>query len=216
MRLTSVNVGKRQAIQNAKESGYTGIFKEPASSAVQIGLLGLEHDHIEDKENHGGEDQAVYVYGGEDHAWWVAELGRDLPPGTFGENLTVSELVSADLNIGDTLHIGEVVLQVTSPRIPCITLAARMNDPGFVKRFRHAEHPGLYCRVLTSGMVEAGDAVSIEVYLGETLSVREMFRMWYDRSPSDADLRRQLGAPIAIRDRQDIEKRLAERAKANG
>jgi MOSC domain-containing protein YiiM len=62
---------------------------------------------------------------------------------TFGENLTVSELESAALNIGDLLHIGAVTLQVTSPCIPCGTLAGRMEIPTFVKQFRFAKRPGL-------------------------------------------------------------------------
>ena len=68
---------------------------------------------------------------------------QELAPGTFGENLTISELESAPLAIGDRLHISGVILEVTAPRIPCWKLAQRMGDPGFVKRFRAAERPGL-------------------------------------------------------------------------
>ena len=42
-------------------------------------------------------------------------MGRNLGPGTFGENLTISGLESEKFNIGDMLHIGEVALQVTAP-----------------------------------------------------------------------------------------------------
>ena len=76
---------------------------------------------------------------------------KDVVPGTFGENLTISELESAKFNIGDMLHIGDVTLQVTAPRIPCSTFAARMGDPHWAKKFRQAERPGLYCRVFEGG-----------------------------------------------------------------
>ena len=46
---------------------------------------------IASKKHHGGPDQAVYVYGEHDYAWWSEQLGRPLEPGTFGENLTVRE-----------------------------------------------------------------------------------------------------------------------------
>ena len=82
-------------------------------------------------------------------------------PGTFGENLTIAGVETAQALIGDRLAIGDVLLEVTSPRIPCVTLAARMGDPGFVKRFRAAERPGFYCRVLQEGFVRAGDAVTL-------------------------------------------------------
>ncbi len=77
----------------------------------------------------------------------VAELGTELAPGTFGENLTVGGLESMDYNIGDRFHIGTVVLEVTAPRI-LASRWQRMGDPTFVKRFRYAERPGLYCRVI--------------------------------------------------------------------
>jgi MOSC domain-containing protein YiiM len=83
-----------------------------------------------------------------------------------------------------------------------------MDDPQWVKRFRHAERPGLYCRVTQEGFVKAGDAVFIENYAGETISILQMFRDYYDRNKSEETLRRHLNAPIAIRARRDLEKEL--------
>ncbi|MEM7348847.1 MAG: MOSC domain-containing protein, partial [Chloroflexota bacterium] len=97
---------------------------------------------------------------------------------------------------------------VTAPRIPCNTLATKMEDPTFVKKFRHAERPGLYCRVLQEGTVSAGDSVSWQRYERDTVSVLEMFRDFYIPNLNEATLRRYLDAPIAIRDRNDKEKRL--------
>ena len=134
----------------------------------------------------------------------------ELAPGTFGENLTISELESAHFDIGDLLHIGEVTLQVTAPRIPCRTFAARMEDPQWVKKFRHAERPGLYCRVIKEGLIRTGESVSTETYTGETLSILEMFRDYYDKHKSEETLRRHLNAPIDIRSRRDLEKELEE------
>ncbi len=117
--------------------------------------MGLEGDSIVDKKNHGGRDQAVYIYGGADYAWWSRarpDLDHGYQPGTFGENLTISDLESAEYAVGDRLQIGEVVLEVTAPRIPCVTLAARMGDPQFIKAFMAAERPGLYCRVIVEGI----------------------------------------------------------------
>ena len=142
MHILSINIGSARTIGNANVSGQTGIYKLPVAGPVQVTADGLADDAIVDTRNHGGPDQAVYVYGGADYAWWAAELGRELAPGTFGENLTISDLESAPLAIGDRLHIGGVILEVTAPRIPCWKLAQRMGDPGFVKRFRAAERPG--------------------------------------------------------------------------
>jgi len=208
MKLISLNLGKEQTLQRKDRVERTGIFKIPTSESLWLSSLGFEDDAIVSKKHHGGPDQAVYVYGAADYDWWSKELGKELAPGTFGDNLTISDLESAQFDIGDYLYIGAVALQVTAPRIPCSTFAARMQDPQWVKKFRYAERPGLYCRVLQEGFVQAGSPVTVERYAGETLPVLQMFREYYDRNKSEVTLRRHLNAPIAIRARVDLEEEL--------
>src|SRR5215510_11105080 len=208
MNLISLNLGKEQTLQRKDRVEITGIFKIPTSASIWLSSLGFENDAIVSKKHHGGPDQAVYVYGGADYEWWSKELGKQIAPGTFGDNLTISDLESARFNIGDYLYIGEVALQVTAPRIPCSTFATRMEDPQWVKKFRHAERPGLYCRVLREGMIQSGDAVSVERYTGSTLFILQVFRDYYDKNKSVEALRLHLNAPIAIRDRITLEREL--------
>lgn len=210
MRLLSVNVGRGRTVPRARKPAKTGIYKLPAREAVRISANGLEGDEILDTENHGGVDQAVYLYGAPDYEWWSDALGRELAPGTFGENLTISDLRSVEALIGDRLRIGEVMLEVTAPRIPCVTLATRMGDPAFVKHFREAERPGLYCRVIREGYVRAGGAVEYRRYPGETISAVEMFRDFFDPDLSERTIRRHLVAPVAARARVAKEMRLRE------
>lgn len=209
MILLSINIGQLRPLRRGNKSGQSGIYKQPVAGPVTLTVDGLPGDAIADKKHHGGPDQAIYIYGAPDYAWWSAELGAELEPGTFGENLTIAGLESADYAIGDRLHIGEaVVLQVTSPRIPCSTLAARMADPTFVKRFRAAERPGLYCRVLQPGVLSPGDPVRYTPYDGDTITILQSFRDFYEPSLSADTLRRYLAAPIAIRDRAEKESQL--------
>ncbi len=208
MKLISINIGEKRTLRRKDHIETTGIFKIPTTEPARIGKLGMEGDVIISKKHHGGPDQAIYVYGTADYDWWSKELRQELPPGTFGDNLTISELESAPLNIGDYLHVGEVTLQVTAPRIPCSTFAARMEDSQWVKKFHKAERPGLYCRVLKEGVVETGEAVTVEKYTDKTLSVQQMFHDYYDRHKSEENLRLHLKAPIAIRAREDLEEEL--------
>jgi MOSC domain-containing protein YiiM len=83
-----------------------------------------------------------------------------------------------------------------------------MGDPQFVKRYRAAGRPGLYCRVIREGTVRTGEEVRVERYAGETLSIAEMFEAYYVKDKDEASLRRHLNAPIAIRVRTDLEARL--------
>jgi MOSC domain-containing protein YiiM len=180
----------------------------PVTEPVEIKTLGIEGDAICDTKHHGGPDQAVYVYGGADYAWWSDELGTELAPGTFGDNLTISDLESAKLNVGDYLHIGDITLQITSPRIPCGTFATRMGDTQWVKKFRKAERPGLYCRVTKEGVIKSGDPVTVEKYNGETISILDMYRYHYEKDLTEEMIYRQLNAPIDIRSRREFEEML--------
>ena len=190
MRLLSVNVGRPTLLTTNSGARRTGIYKEPASGAVEITREGMAGDSVCDTRHHGGVDQAIYVYGVPDYDWWSKTLGRKLEPGTFGENLTITDFESATASVGDRFRIGRVVLEITAPRVPCGTLARRMNDKEFVTRFREAERPGVYCRVIGPGSVQAGDEVVFEPYRGETISVIESFRVFYAEDV-DALLRRQ-------------------------
>ena len=212
MKLANINIGQERTQQNGNKLETTGIYKLPTPEPVHISSLGIKEDFIASKKHHGGPDQAMYVYGTRDYDWWSTELGRDLYPGTFGENLDITELESSQFNIGDRLLIGSVILEITAPRIPCGTLAARMEDPQFVKRFRHAERPGFYCRVLQEGTVEMGNDVQFERYEKETVSVIQIFRDYYDKDKSEETIRKQLNAPIAIRLRTALEEDLQKRA----
>jgi MOSC domain-containing protein YiiM len=204
MKLLSVNVSGPKPIERGGKSGQTGIFKESVKGSVQVGVLGLVGDSQVDSENHGGKDQAVYLYSLDDYAWWSEQLGVVLEPGTFGENLTVSALPEP-LYIGDRFEIGSVLLEVTAPRIPCSTLAARMNDLAFVKRFAKAARPGVYTRVIQTGSLQAGDEVK---YLRGKYDVTalEEFQMFYQKVQAIEDIERLLAAPIAERSRRDYEK----------
>ena len=175
---------------------------------MAVTTLGLVDDFIGDARNHGGPDQAVYLYGSVDYDWWAEHLGHPLESGTFGENLTISGLETARLRIGDRLHIGGTTIEVSAARIPCATLSRRMRDVKFAAAFRTAERPGAYCRVIVPGNVEAGDDVGLETLSGESVTVLEMFREHYRRDKDEASLRRLLGAPISIRARHALQEEL--------
>jgi MOSC domain-containing protein YiiM len=202
MKLLSVNIGLSMPLEVGNNSIATGIFKTPATTSVHVGKLGLESDVVQNTKHHGGVDQAVYVYGTGDYAWWNETLQSELEPGTFGENLTISDLESASYRIGDRLRIGTVLLEVSAARIPCGTLAARMNDTGFVKKFKQARRPGLYCRVLEEGVLQAGDTVTLEPSEIEYLYVVDTFDWYYDPNPSLEMIEQVLATPVAIRARK--------------
>ncbi len=206
--ITSVNVGKAERVGQGDQALFTGICKRPVAGPVRIGEFGLDGDEILNGQHHGGIDQAVYAYSADDYAWWSDSTGRDFWPGLFGENLTIAGLPS-NLAIGDRLLIGDVVLEATSARIPCATLAARMDDRGFGRLFRQAERPGVYFRVLNTGELRAGDTVTLVETGDATITVLDLFRFAYANSHDAGRLQRMLDAPIAERVRSRVESALA-------
>ena len=179
--LISVNVGLAEKLPDGKPT-KTGINKRPTEQPVRVGDLGLEGDAICNLKHHGGLDQAIYFYSQADYDWWGAQLNQRCLPGLFGENFLVDAPESATVCIGDRFQIGEVLLETTSPRIPCNTLNRRMSDPKFGPRYRKAERPGWYCRVLSHGEVTTGTGVEFAPFQGERISMVEAMRDYYLRS----------------------------------
>ena len=142
-------------------------------------------------------------------------MGRAaLEPGQFGENLTIAGLDEAELCIGDRLHIGEAVLEISQPRIPCYKLGIRFNDARMPQRFAASLRCGVYLRVLGEGKIRPGDAVTCLPFDGDRLSVRHLFAAWFQ--PADAEamalLHRATALPaLSPAWRQQIERRLARR-----
>ena len=168
--VVSVNVG--QARRTGHSSiGITGIDKQPVTTSVDVrapgskqdGLgSGLVGDMICDRRHHGGDDQAVYAYAREDLDTWAAALGRPLGDGGFGENLTTLQLDVTGAVIGERWRIGDaLVLEVSSPRIPCGTFAGWLGEHGWIRRFTLAARPGAYLRVVEPGPVHHGDSVVV-------------------------------------------------------
>jgi MOSC domain-containing protein YiiM len=155
-----VNVGGLRPLVVSGREVQTGIFKEPVEGRVAVGAMGLDGDVQADRRVHGGEDQAVYAYAIEDVEWWESELGRELGPGFFGENLTLRGVDVTGAQPGDRWKAGGVTLEVTFPRQPCQKMATKAGDPKFVKRFAKAGRPGMYLRVIEAGELAAGDPVS--------------------------------------------------------
>ena len=185
--ILSVNVAVPMR-STAKSVGITGINKRPVDHPVQVrapgpkttGLhSGLVGDQIFDVAHHGGDGQAVYAYAREDYDWWERELGRFLPSGLFGENLTTSGLDVNGAVIGERWHIGAtLVLSPTFGRIPCATFQSRMEEPRWVKRFARENRTGAYLSVVEPGPVQAGDTVTVTDRPSHGVTIAEAFHAY--------------------------------------
>lgn len=187
-RIVSVNVGTVRDLVIGGRPGRSAIDKRPVRGAVRARALGLSGDEQADTEDHGGVDQAVYAYAREDLDWWTERLGRELRGGEFGENVTTVGLDVSGALIGETWRLGQAVVQVTSPRIPCETFRSWTGEQQWVRRFAAAGRPGAYLRVLAEGEICAGDEIEVLHRPAQRVTVAESMLAYY----GDAGLMRTL------------------------
>ncbi|MFE0249634.1 MOSC domain-containing protein [Streptomyces sp. NPDC059010] len=186
MKLLSVNLGHRKYVPYTDHpDGVTGIDKQPADGPVRVaapgpkgtGGSGVAGDEVCSLRHHGGDDQAVYAVAREDLDDWERELGRPLANGGFGENLTTFGLDVSGALIGERWRIGaDLVLEVTSGRIPCRTFQGHVGEEQWVKRFTVKAAPGAYLRVIEPGEIRAGDAMEIIHRPAHDVTVAMQFR----------------------------------------
>ncbi|HEY3258996.1 MAG TPA: MOSC domain-containing protein [Pseudonocardiaceae bacterium] len=156
-------------------AGPTAIDKRPLAVAVRIEPSGVLGDR-QIEESHGGRNQALYAYAREEAARWADEVGFEIPPGSFGENLATSGLPVTDAVVGERWRIGRtVVVETTMPRTPCATFQSWMGQPQWVKRFTQRGDVGSYLRVLIPGTVRAGDRIEVIARPAHGVTIREVF-----------------------------------------
>jgi MOSC domain-containing protein YiiM len=193
----------------------TGIDKHPVAGRVAVGELGLDGDVQVNRRHHGGEGQAVYAYAQSDADWWATELGRDLPPGRFGENLRTSGLDLRNAVLGERWQVGTTLLEVTAWRVPCANFARFWGIPDLVKRFSAHGATGAYLRVLQTGEIGAGDVIDIVSRPDHGITVGTGFRIAMTEKSRLPEL-----APavrfLPVKDQPKVAARIEKRLAAQG
>jgi MOSC domain-containing protein YiiM len=155
--------------------GKTGIDKRPVNGAIRFTDNGLVGDVVVDKKHHGGFDKAVYAYASEDAKWWERQIGVEINNGAFGENLTTEGIDVNGALIGERWRIGNVLLEVSEPRIPCRVFAGFWDRPTLIKDFTASLRPGSYLRIIEEGEIKAGDLIHVEFKPQHEVTIRDLF-----------------------------------------
>lgn len=161
-KVLSINIAPQSKAQTWTESGNrTGIDKRSVEGLVLFGNDSVSGDNVVDRKHHGGYDKAVYAYAREDAQWWEQMIGRAINTGAFGENLTTSGIDVTGAVIGEQWRIGDLILEVAEPRIPCRVFAGFWERPTLIKEFTEANRPGAYLRIIEEAMIERGSAIEV-------------------------------------------------------
>ncbi|HET7026547.1 MAG TPA: GNAT family N-acetyltransferase [Candidatus Limnocylindrales bacterium] len=138
-----------------------GVPKLPVREAC-VRRMGLDGDRHRGDRVHGGPLRAVCLLGIEVIEALRAE-GHPIVPGSVGENLTTEGLVISDLATGTRLAIGDALLEVTSPSMPCDNIVGSFSDrkSGRISILTHPHESRMYARVLREGVVRTGDEIRV-------------------------------------------------------
>jgi len=197
MKLVSVNVSLPVEIDYDNSRIATSIFKKPVTGKVAVNKFKLAGDQQVDLENHGGGHKAVYAFAAEQYDYWRQTLDKpELHYGQFGENLTISGLDEASLCIGDQIHIGHCILEVTQPRVPCFKLGIALALETMPKQFIDHGYTGIYFKVLKMGSITAGDNVTRLYQHPHQLAVKTLFKAYFDPDFIGAEKVMQTAAEI--------------------
>lgn len=168
MRIDSIQIGQprsygREGAEDPFERRWTSaIRKELVTDRIWVGALGLSGDRVASTKNHGGPDRALLMYSAEHYPKWRTEWRRpELAGGAFGENLTVTGLTEGTVCVGDVFGIGEVLVEVSAPRNPCINLSRRHGMRDLVDVINLNHRSGWYLRVQKEGWLENGVSIDI-------------------------------------------------------
>jgi MOSC domain-containing protein YiiM len=172
----SINIAPASQEQSWTKSGNrTGINKVGVEGLVQFANDSVSGDHVVDRENHGGYDQAVYAYALEDAQWWEEKIGKPIAAGQFGENLTTCKLDISNALIGERWRIGDLLLEVSQPRIPCKVFSGFWDRPTIIKEFTEANRPGAYLRIIEEAMIEKGTAIEVIDRPSHGITISDLF-----------------------------------------
>ena len=165
--LLSIQVGLPRSFTSEPIDGpatalwTTAFQKLPVIGPVLIEKLNIAGDR-QASPTHGGVDKAICVYPVEHYSYWKSELDLpDLAYGSFGENLTLEGQTEEQACIGDSIALGEAVLQISQPRPPCWRLSRWWQRKDFAARMEQTGLTGWYCRIIEEGHVEAGVEVRL-------------------------------------------------------
>ncbi len=156
----AVFAGKPEVLTDERGTWISSICRKPVHQPITVTPTGLTGDQVA-QPYHGSPEAAVCAHLMDHYRFWNAQ-GMALQPGGVGENLTLDGVLESDVCAGDVVRIGTAVLQVSGPRTPCANLARFVGRQDWVKQTVLANRTGFYLRVLTPGMLRAGDSWIVE------------------------------------------------------
>ena len=190
-------IGRPQIHTHRRGAWRSAIYRTPVSEPIMLEIRGLVGDQVADTKHHGSPDQAVCCHPMAHYVYWNEQYGLDaesgLQAGAVGENWTLTHIDEHDVYINDIFAVGAARVQVSNIRYPCFKQERKTGLDGFLRRTKETLRTGFYLRVLTSGLVQAGDTLQLESRTQPELSIYRMCQhMLHQYDPEVARLAAQV------------------------
>lgn len=190
MKIRSTNLAEPTTIIFDGEEINTGIYKTPTNQPIFLGIETVDGDEVSDRENHGGEFKACYLFSENHYDYWqnlYPNLNWDY--GMFGKNLTVSDLDETKTHIGDIYKIGDAIVQITQPREPCYKFGVKFGIQKVLKQFVKHGRPGAYVRVLNEGFVKTGYYLDLIKKAENSITTAQFYKLLFSENKNQEHLK---------------------------
>ena len=176
--IRSIHIGRPKSLHDDRGEWVSSIKRDAVDGPVRILSDGLEGDKVA-QPYHGGPDAAICAHLSDHYRFWNEGYGIGLEEGGLGENLVLDEITEDQVHAGDVVQIGDAIVQVSGPRVPCANQARHVGIPDWVKLTIRENRTGFYVRVLQTGTIRAGDRWELQERLNQKGSIPALNRCFY-------------------------------------
>ena len=156
----------------------SSLVKKPVCHPVYLRRSHLAGNEQADSKHHGGEDKTLFAMPLEHICHWRTTFSMpDLPFGGLGENLTTWGVEERDVCIGDRFQLGEAVVEISQPRLPCWKIGRCWGNPEFGAKLEEAGHSGWYFRTIQEGSFSLADDLVLLQRVQPDWTVAEVFHI---------------------------------------
>lgn len=189
------HLGDTNAKDKLDQPWSTAAYKEETEEAVYLTKEGLEGDAVADTRYHGGTEKALFAYSVHHYATFSEMFHQNVPVGSNGENVALSDIDESTVCIGDVYQIGEALVEVSQPRRPCWKPGRRIRVIEFGKQLQETGYTGWYFRVLKEGNIQAGNTLELQQRPYPDWSIQRINECLYHEQPQSV-LEALLHAPF--------------------
>lgn len=142
---------KQSRIVAISVSEVKGTAKSNVGSARLVEGWGIEGDA------HAGEWHRQVSLLSQESIRTIRDMGLDVVPGSFAENITVGGIRVHSLPVGTCLKLGECELEITQVGKECHSRCAIYEQAGDCVMPRE----GVFARVVKGGQIQVGDVIEV-------------------------------------------------------